>query len=63
MNRIIKKKVHQKIENAFNFMWENPINKFYLQFYMRNPFKNESEDLKKFTNKLKSGSNLIEKSL
>ena len=38
MNRI-KKKIHQKIENAFNIKREIPIEKMYLQFYMRNPFK------------------------
>ena len=38
MNRTNKKKVHQKIENAFNFKREIPIKK-YLQFYKRNPSK------------------------
>ena len=39
INRI-KKKVHQTIENAFNFRREIPIQKIYLQFYMRNPLQN-----------------------
>ena len=34
-----KKKVHQKIEIAFNFIKEIPLKNFRLQFYIRNPFK------------------------
>ena len=38
MNRI-KKKGSPKIKNAFNFKKDIPVKKFYLKFYMRNPFK------------------------
>ena len=38
MNRT-KKRVHQKIEIAFNFLKKIPLKHFGLQFYMRNPLK------------------------
>ena len=41
--KLIKKKVHQKIKIALNFMREIPFKMFRVQCYIRNPFKTNLE--------------------